>query len=132
MNCPKCKNPIEDNAIDCEWCGSIIKAETGNEVENFSSSSLRIDDSMRRSFHKMNSIELEEYLENMNRTELKEYIKKVNLYGITVKKSMTDDDIRRTIRDDKSKYINGKSCLGICIFILILITVFVAIMSLQH
>lgn len=24
MNCPKCKNPIEDNATVCEWCGGII------------------------------------------------------------------------------------------------------------
>ena len=22
MNCPKCKNPIEDNATICEWCGA--------------------------------------------------------------------------------------------------------------
>ncbi|MDR3236744.1 MAG: hypothetical protein LBT48_08510 [Prevotellaceae bacterium] len=24
MNCPKCKNPIEDNATVCEWCGATI------------------------------------------------------------------------------------------------------------
>jgi hypothetical protein len=22
MNCPKCKNPINDNATVCEWCGA--------------------------------------------------------------------------------------------------------------
>ena len=22
MNCPKCKNPIDDNATVCEWCGT--------------------------------------------------------------------------------------------------------------
>jgi hypothetical protein len=24
MNCPNCKNPIEDNASICEWCGENI------------------------------------------------------------------------------------------------------------
>jgi hypothetical protein len=24
MNCHKCKNPIEDNATECEWCGAIL------------------------------------------------------------------------------------------------------------
>ena len=22
MNCPKCKNPVEENASICEWCGA--------------------------------------------------------------------------------------------------------------
>lgn len=32
MNCPKCKNPIENNATICEWCGYEIvqKKETQN------------------------------------------------------------------------------------------------------
>jgi hypothetical protein len=21
MNCPQCKNPIQDNTTECEWCG---------------------------------------------------------------------------------------------------------------
>ena len=24
MNCPQCKNPIQDNATECEWCGSNL------------------------------------------------------------------------------------------------------------
>ncbi|MEI7487368.1 MAG: hypothetical protein WCJ72_08150 [Chryseobacterium sp.] len=24
MNCPNCKNPIQDNATSCEWCGFLI------------------------------------------------------------------------------------------------------------
>jgi len=37
MICPKCKNPIEDNATVCEWCGvdfTVFKNE--NNVEEFS------------------------------------------------------------------------------------------------
>jgi len=26
MNCPKCKNPIEPNSLNCEWCGSEINS----------------------------------------------------------------------------------------------------------
>jgi len=33
MNCPKCKNPIEDNAAVCEWCGAeITKNKTPNNT----------------------------------------------------------------------------------------------------
>jgi hypothetical protein len=24
MNCPKCKNPIADDSLECEWCGAPI------------------------------------------------------------------------------------------------------------
>ena len=24
MNCPNCKNPIQDNSTECEWCGSEL------------------------------------------------------------------------------------------------------------
>ncbi len=24
MNCPKCKNPIQDDSVECEWCGNKI------------------------------------------------------------------------------------------------------------
>jgi len=27
MNCPKCKNPINDNASECDWCGAKILGE---------------------------------------------------------------------------------------------------------
>ena len=26
MNCPNCKNPIQDNYTECEWCGNKIIA----------------------------------------------------------------------------------------------------------
>lgn len=34
MNCPKCKNPIEDNVIICEWCGwkIISNQECNNNI----------------------------------------------------------------------------------------------------
>ena len=25
INCPYCKNPIDDNALDCEWCDYKVK-----------------------------------------------------------------------------------------------------------
>ncbi len=31
MNCPNCKNPIQDNANECEWCGSEIKSFLKND-----------------------------------------------------------------------------------------------------
>jgi|688.fasta_scaffold408172_2 hypothetical protein len=24
MNCPNCKNPVQENATECEWCGSVV------------------------------------------------------------------------------------------------------------
>lgn len=24
MNCPKCKNPVDENSNECEWCGNKI------------------------------------------------------------------------------------------------------------
>ena len=24
MNCPNCKNPLQQNASECEWCGSVL------------------------------------------------------------------------------------------------------------
>ena len=39
MNCPKCKNPIEENATVCEWCGaSCVSKRTTNINENKSNS----------------------------------------------------------------------------------------------
>jgi hypothetical protein len=29
MNCPKCKNPIADNAAVCEWCGENFVPQQG-------------------------------------------------------------------------------------------------------
>ncbi|MDR3236743.1 MAG: hypothetical protein LBT48_08505 [Prevotellaceae bacterium] len=34
MNCPKCKNPIEDNATICEWCGATIINTDNKPIEN--------------------------------------------------------------------------------------------------
>ena len=31
MNCPNCKNPIQETASDCEWCGSKIKSFLKND-----------------------------------------------------------------------------------------------------
>ena len=33
MNCPKCKNPINNNSQECEWCGYVIKVNRKQEVE---------------------------------------------------------------------------------------------------
>lgn len=24
MNCPSCKNPMQDDSVECEWCGNKI------------------------------------------------------------------------------------------------------------
>jgi endogenous inhibitor of DNA gyrase (YacG/DUF329 family) len=32
MNCPNCKNPVEDNATVCEWCGVSITPKSLNTV----------------------------------------------------------------------------------------------------
>ena len=26
MNCPNCKNPVQENATECEWCGGKINS----------------------------------------------------------------------------------------------------------
>jgi len=32
MLCPKCKNPIEDNTTECEWCGEVLQKKTEKET----------------------------------------------------------------------------------------------------
>ncbi len=27
MNCTSCKNPLQDNSVECEWCGNNIIAD---------------------------------------------------------------------------------------------------------
>lgn len=27
MNCTSCKNPLQDNSVECEWCGNKIIAD---------------------------------------------------------------------------------------------------------
>ncbi|MDR0828555.1 MAG: zinc ribbon domain-containing protein [Prevotellaceae bacterium] len=34
MNCPKCKNPIEDNSTACEWCGYGEDIEKKKDSKN--------------------------------------------------------------------------------------------------
>ena len=35
MNCPNCKNPIQDNYTECEWCGGKINPSKNNKkIEN--------------------------------------------------------------------------------------------------
>jgi hypothetical protein len=31
MNCPNCKNPIQDNYTECEWCGGKINPSKNNK-----------------------------------------------------------------------------------------------------
>ena len=37
MNCPTCKNPIQERSKECEWCGSVIphieKLQSENAIE---------------------------------------------------------------------------------------------------
>ncbi len=35
MNCPNCKNPIQDNSTECEWCGCDINSTI--PINNFES-----------------------------------------------------------------------------------------------
>ena len=34
MNCPTCKNPINDNSTECEWCGAKINLSKGNVIDS--------------------------------------------------------------------------------------------------
>ena len=52
MNCPKCKNPIDYTALECEWCGNILQKTKNtqtmsplNEIEK--SFSMRIEEVSR-------------------------------------------------------------------------------------
>jgi len=35
MNCPQCKNPIQDNITECEWCGQGISNDLNTSNTNF-------------------------------------------------------------------------------------------------
>ena len=33
MNCPNCKNPIQENSSTCEWCGFTINESKSKEYD---------------------------------------------------------------------------------------------------
>ena len=34
MNCTNCKNPIQDNSYECEWCGNLVSDQSGASIIN--------------------------------------------------------------------------------------------------
>ncbi len=34
MNCPNCKNPIQENATECEWCGIAVNFNNNKTIFN--------------------------------------------------------------------------------------------------
>ena len=34
MNCPKCKNPVNDDSQECEWCGAKINKKNTQKNES--------------------------------------------------------------------------------------------------
>ena len=46
MNCPNCKNPIQESSSLCEWCGNPVNNNSGtpiiNEVQNLNISNKTI------------------------------------------------------------------------------------------
>ena len=40
MNCPNCKNPIQEDVTECEWCGVKIESKNNlNKTENLNNNS---------------------------------------------------------------------------------------------
>jgi hypothetical protein len=44
MNCPKCKNPINDNSQECEWCGCVINKTEEEKANTTSNNNLQEKD----------------------------------------------------------------------------------------
>ena len=79
MNCPKCKNPIENNAFVCEWCGASFVFTHNNK------------------YAKINT-DIEDEFSCMDRKALKRYISDF-FSDIKDMETISDDDMRFIIRE---------------------------------
>lgn len=85
MNCPTCKNPIQSNSKECEWCGNIIIKEPVNSALNPSDSNPNLDFQLLelcRKGHKLAAVKLKKDHSSMGLKEAKDYIDNLCLINI--------------------------------------------------
>ena len=103
MLCPKCKNPIADNASACEWCGTsfAVVEEKTQQAEQPKMSDLDVElCSLLRQGKKANAIELYKQRTGANASDSLYYVARImfflqhasateNMWQKHVKKSKT-------------------------------------------
>ncbi len=85
MNCPTCKNPIQEYLTECEWCGNIIIKESVNSALNPSDSNPNLDFQLLelcRKGNKLEAVKLKKDHSLMGLKEAKDYIDNLCLINI--------------------------------------------------
>jgi len=91
VNCSYCKNPIHDNAIECEWCGNKVSKnydpEQKNDIPELSIHDVEILKLLRQGAF-LNAVKYKKDNSNLDLKASKEYIDNLALkHGITKPKS---------------------------------------------
>ena len=69
MNCTNCKNPIQDNSYECEWCGNQINV---NDIKN------NLDNALVDIIKSRNALEAVKYYMDNYKVTLKEAKNKID------------------------------------------------------
>ena len=72
MNCPNCKNPIQENATECEWCGNKLsnKNDSINNISDVDGVVLN----MLKQGQALNAVKYKKDNSNLNLKESKYYV----------------------------------------------------------
>jgi hypothetical protein len=72
MNCPYCKNPTQENAVECEWCGNKFKSKNDSIKKNPNVDEVIL--SMLKKGHALNAVNYKKAHSNLNLKESKDYV----------------------------------------------------------
>ena len=104
MNCPNCKNPIQSNDIDCQWCGAKLNnvstdpSQINNELTNNQSGTLGTNSSL------LGNINFQTILKNKNLKWVGIIILGLALIVIVVINVLSSKEDEIITYDDKSSY----------------------------
>ena len=73
MNCTNCKNPIQDNSYECEWCGNQINV---NDIKN------NLDNTLVDIIKSRNALDAVKYYMDNYKVTLKEAKNKIDTLRI--------------------------------------------------
>ena len=73
MNCPTCKNPINDNAMECEWCGASIISPNASIQNNTDLLENKVIELVKKG-NILHAVKVVKDAKNISLFEAKEYV----------------------------------------------------------
>jgi hypothetical protein len=85
MNCPSCKNPIQDNTTECEWCGRKLSNNVAI-IDSTSDVDMVLLEMLKQGTL-LNAVKYKKDNSNLDLRGSKEYVDELGLkHGLTLKK----------------------------------------------